>query len=383
MRLTKQPRSPYWYVAIQIDGHRYFRSTGETAKRAAERRAPEILAAIRAEAAGTALDRMTITEALSRWYEERGQWRQRPRAVLRLLLRFRQHFGAHKPLTALDDAALAQWVSQRRAAIVRWGGQARPISNARVNREMQTLRAVWRRARDVWRAEVAPVNWTAHMLTEPRERVRCLTAEQQAALRAALRPDLRDAMDFAVLTGLRQGEQLGLIWGDIDLGAMVMRVPRKGGAPGETETVPITPAVLEVLGRQAGRHPDAVWTFQPHDRASPPRPKADAAPRPLTPAALRGPWKAAVAAAGLGDFRWHDLRHTAGTRLLAAGNLRLAQKLLRHANPATTAKYAHALDDDLRAAMEAASAHTNDSTNDSTATARDEKHQQKQKLKGL
>jgi integrase len=51
----------------------------------------------------------------------------------------------------------------------------------------------------------------------------------------------------------------------------------------------------------------------------------------------------------------HDLRHTAATRLGRHANIRVVQRLLRHDDPATTAKYLHAFDDDVRAAMDAES----------------------------
>jgi integrase len=55
------------------------------------------------------------------------------------------------------------------------------------------------------------------------------------------------------------------------------------------------------------------------------------------------------------NYRFDDNRHTAATDLLrATGNLKTVQKLLRHANIATTAKYAHVLDDDVREGMETA-----------------------------
>ncbi|MDG2571043.1 tyrosine-type recombinase/integrase, partial [Vibrio parahaemolyticus] len=58
---------------------------------------------------------------------------------------------------------------------------------------------------------------------------------------------------------------------------------------------------------------------------------------------------------GVTDFRFHDNRHTAATRLLrSSGNLKLVQKLLRHEDIATTTKYAHVTDEDLRLAMETA-----------------------------
>jgi integrase len=72
-------------------------------------------------------------------------------------------------------------------------------------------------------------------------------------------------------------------------------------------------------------------------------------------------WYRAVKSAGLWDdrrspdrFRFHDLRHTRATRLLReTGNLKIVQKLLGHQSIKTTARYAHAFTDDVRAAMEA------------------------------
>lgn len=55
------------------------------------------------------------------------------------------------------------------------------------------------------------------------------------------------------------------------------------------------------------------------------------------------------------DYRWHDNRHTFATVLLrATRNLRLVQKALDHADIETTIKYAHVLDEEIRAGMEAA-----------------------------
>ena len=49
----------------------------------------------------------------------------------------------------------------------------------------------------------------------------------------------------------------------------------------------------------------------------------------------------------------HDLRHhSAMTALRATGNIRMAQRLLGHADIKSTMVYAHAVEDDVRAALE-------------------------------
>ena len=75
----------------------------------------------------------------------------------------------------------------------------------------------------------------------------------------------------------------------------------------------------------------------------------------MTDAGLRTASRRAVSAAGVENLRFHDFRHTAATRILRKSNLRVVQNLLGHSEPSTTAKYAHALVEDIRAAMDAAS----------------------------
>jgi site-specific recombinase XerD len=69
---------------------------------------------------------------------------------------------------------------------------------------------------------------------------------------------------------------------------------------------------------------------------------------------LKTHWRRRRALAGVKDFRWHDNRHDFGTKLLrATKNLKLVMRGLNHAKITTTVKYAHVLDDELRAGMEA------------------------------
>jgi integrase len=60
------------------------------------------------------------------------------------------------------------------------------------------------------------------------------------------------------------------------------------------------------------------------------------------------------AKSGVKDFRFHDFRHDFGTKILRkTGNLKLAQKALNHRDIKSTLRYAHVLDEDVAAAVEA------------------------------
>jgi integrase len=88
--------------------------------------------------------------------------------------------------------------------------------------------------------------------------------------------------------------------------------------------------------------------------------KAGAASPYVFPGRQRGPltdvkrtWAAVCAKAGIPDCRLHDLRHTYAAILASAGqSLPIIGALLGHTQTQTTARYAHLLDDPLRAATE-------------------------------
>jgi integrase len=56
---------------------------------------------------------------------------------------------------------------------------------------------------------------------------------------------------------------------------------------------------------------------------------------------LRRRYKAALAAAGLRPLRFHDLRHTFGTRMIAKADIRRVQEWMGHADIQTTMRYLH------------------------------------------
>ncbi len=61
----------------------------------------------------------------------------------------------------------------------------------------------------------------------------------------------------------------------------------------------------------------------------------------LSDSALRVRYKAALRRAGLRNLRFHDLRHTFGTRMISKADVRRVQEWMGHADIQTTMKYLH------------------------------------------
>ena len=303
---------------------------------------------------------MTFEAAGARYWHEVGQHLKggNDEGMLWSLDWLKWHVGAARRLLDIDDRLVAGLVATRRGERSLTGqnrkrGKApspRLVAPATVNRTViEPLRQILNRARLIWKEPIAEIAWRTHFLREPRERVRELSAEEEARLFEVLRADYGPAVRFALLTGLRLGEIVRLSWTDVDWGGRRITVHGKGG---KIATIPMPPEVRDLLWPLRGDHVEAVFAYEAARRRDG-RNRGDQ--YPLTRSGLRTAFRRAVAAAGIANFRFHDNRHTAATRVLrATGNLKIVQRLLRHDQITTTAKYSHVLDDDVMAGMQAA-----------------------------
>ena len=181
-------------------------------------------------------------------------------------------------------------------------------------------------------------------------RQRYLTGAELARLTAAL-DELKDqgaanAVRLLLLTGARRGELLAARWTDINLDAGVWIKPGATTKQRTTHRVPLSEAACQLLaGMKAQAGAGAEWLFPPPRGCTPHRIDLDDA------------WRVLREAAGIADVRQHDLRHTYAS-ILASSELSLPiiGQLLGHTKAQTTLRYAHLLDDPLRAATERAAA---------------------------
>lgn len=350
--MSVYPRKNGIYVYdFEIKGLRFFGSTGLRSKRAAEeferdrrKEAAKVADAVVKQRAAP----MTINAATDRFWEEvgthyKGNYRQTVWTALGWMV---EQSGKNTILRDIGASQVNDLIAARR-------GEG--VANGTVNRTVtELLRRILKRAKARWKQTIdETIEWTDLMLPEPKERIRELREAEEADIRGTMRPDYLPAIAFVLASGCRLAEPVALRWSHIDWKALTIEIHGKGD---KKETIPLSDELRAILAPLRGHHPEHVFTYVgQRTRKNPKTGKTITAGKryPITYEGLKTAWRRHGAPkAGLGDFRFHDMRHTAATRLLReTGNLKLVQRLLRHEHITTTVKYAHADLDDLRGGM--------------------------------
>jgi integrase len=163
-----------------------------------------------------------------------------------------------------------------------------------------------------------------------------LTKEETAILLDVVPdPERRTLLLFAIRTGARAGEEIALEWGDLDFANGFVKFSRSStrGQVGPTKTgrerkIPLTAELAAAL--KAIRHLRSKLVFCNDDGSA------------LSLDQLHERLWTACRKAGLRKIRWHDLRHSFGSQLAAAGvPLRQVQEWMGHSTITMTMRYMH------------------------------------------
>lgn len=198
------------------------------------------------------------------------------------------------------------------------------LRNASVNRYLEVLRAILRRAQRDWEwTDKIP---TIRMLEEPKRRIRWLTPEESEKLLAELPEHLRAMTRFSLATGLREANVTSLEWSQVNLSKRIAWIHPDQSKSKKAISVPLNNDAILVLREQAGKHPARVFTYK-----GVPVKKAGTAA-----------WRNALNRAGIKSFRWHDLRHTWASWHVQNGTpLHALQELGGWSSPEMVQRYAH------------------------------------------
>ncbi len=338
MSVFQRKGSPFYQYEFQIQKRTFRGSTKRTVERdalAVERdKRREAEESITLELLDPA--RTTVEQVFERYWKTAGHkldWAPTLRVHLAELEEF---FGSAKPFRDITGADLAAALegyaagTQRKNRIGKDGERTLrrgSPSDSTVNRRLAAFRQVWRKARDEWELPVTNIVFAAHVRDEPKERVRHITRDQAKILMAHTQVQTKMMIAWSLVTGCRQNETETLRWSRVNYETMQAEVNTKGGG---TRFIELSNAAVAVLA-ECDRNRPLVF---------------DATNR-------RKRWEAAVEAAGLDDFTWHDMRHTAATWLgNATGDLAVVMKFLGHSQIATTMKYRHVIRSDVQRAVQ-------------------------------
>jgi integrase len=295
-------------------------------------------------------ENMTVSTYMTRWLEDSAKGELATRTYHNYRLQIRKHISPTIGSLKLSKLTAAH-VQSLYAAKLREG--LKP-SSVRYNH------AVLRRGLEqAVRFSLIPFNPAARV--DPpkvrQEEITPLDPEQARVFLEAAKDDKFDALYVLSLTvGLRMGEALGLRWSDIDLNAKTLRVNRQlqrirdGGGLVFSEPKNASRRTVDLPRRAV----EALRSHRKRQIEEQLRASAQWADNGLvfttgigTPLDAQNivnrHFKPLLKRAGLPSIRWHDLRHTYATLLLARGtHPTYVQKSLGHASVQLTLdRYSH------------------------------------------
>lgn len=352
-------RNGIWHIDKRVNGERLYESTGAREREEAERYLIFRLEQLRQRkiygVKQVRLWREAATKYLVDFADQPSIW------LTATYLEQLDPYIGHLPVSHVDDGTLAEYIKDRRKPGKTKTGKHKPgASNRTINIALQRVVRILNLCARKWRdSEQRP--WLDNvpmisMLEEKRSARKPypMSWEEQAVLFAELPDHLHKMALFKVNTGCREQEVCKLRWDweihvpEIDATVFLIpadfggRTEKSGVKNGDERLVVLNSVARLIVNRQRGISKE--WVFPYHDE-TPMHRMNDSA------------WKKARARAakvwqeknlrpahdGFASFRVHDLKHTFGRRLKAAGVSEEDRKaLLGHKNGSITSHYSGA-----------------------------------------
>ncbi len=318
-------REGIWHVDKVIGGRRICKSTGSDYLEEAETYLARLREEIRqAEVYGVRPNR-TFQQAAAKYVLEN----QHKRSIASDIGRLKQLMPwiGSCPLARLHRGTLESWVEQRRKD---------GVSVGTINHGLKVVRRIMNLAASEW-MDGHGLTW---IQTAPRFRLLPdlnkrqpypLSWEEQAKLFKLLPEHLEAMALFTVNTGCRDSEVCHLRWEwEVVVPSMktsVFIIPGTQVKNTDERLVILNSVARSVISAQRGKHPQYVFVYRG---------------KPIQHMLNNG-WRQARETVGLAQVRVHDLKHTFGRRLRAAGvSFEDRQDLLGHRSARITTHYSAA-----------------------------------------
>lgn len=333
-------RGKYFWYKFKFAGCWYRESTKTANRQLAEKAERRRRQKLEESFNGVTLTRPTpklFSVAAEEWLSlKEGSLAPKSYGVEKNCLNHLKPYFGQRLLTDIDAAAIARYVGHRRKE---------DAADKTIKLELGTLRGILRRAK-LW-AAIADDD----LLPKLRDRDdvgRAISADEETALLTACRSSrsrgLYTAVVIALNTGLRETEIRTLRWSQIDLEGRMLTVGHAKTAAGTGRVIPMNDRLTLALRTWANRTPDRLqshYVFPLEQYGQP----GDETPGTydVDPMKPIGSWKTGwqnARTTAVVSCRFHDLRHTACTRLLEAGVSFPIVASLMGWSPSTTTKMA-------------------------------------------
>ena len=185
--------------------------------------------------------------------------------------------------------------------------QQQGASNGSINRELAALKRILNLAATMTPPKVVRVPYIP-MLKESNVRKGFFEHREYLALRRELPKHLKAVIAFGYFTGAREGEILGLKWGQVDLRARTVHLEPGSTKNDQPRTIPLTGELREILKMQKAirdrSFPGCDYVFFRAGKQL---------------GSFHVAWKSACKRAGVTGKLFHDLRRTAVRNMVRAG----------------------------------------------------------------
>ncbi|MGD0280932.1 MAG: site-specific integrase [Dissulfurispiraceae bacterium] len=350
--LYKRKDSEIWWMSFSYGGKIYRQSTGTTSRKSAE----SVLSKIRTQIFE---DRwFDINQAKHHTFDEMMERLMRDHAPTvsakmqksykNSLAHLREFFSG-QTLDKIDTDLIMQYVVHRRNQTCEPHSETcikckyRPGTNecqelrekrkcrpGTRNRELSMLSQAFNQAR-LWKWTNENPCELVKREEEDNENVgQCLTEDKEQTLMEYLRPlctgQLIEMVIVAINTGVREAGVLTMKWDKVDFRARTITVIQKGN---KEKVCPMNDTIYNLLLKKSKVRSMSGYVFVTGNGT------------PYIARNMYREFKKACIRAGLPTFRFHDLRHTVGTRLARAGyDIYAIANVLGHSQLSTTQRYA-------------------------------------------
>jgi integrase len=317
-------RGGVWHIDKQFRGIRLCESTGTGSLAEAEQYLARKIEEIRQAAVYGVRPKRSFRQAATKYLNEAEKATLREDA---LQLRLLDPYIGDLSLEAVHMGSLQRFIKDRKA---------QGLKHRTINYALQTVRHILNLAAGEWLDDYG-LTWLASapkikLLSQSDAREPYpLSWDEQTALLKKLPSHIANMVLFKVNTGCREQEVCGLKWEwEVpvpELDTSVFIIPGQRVKNREDRLVVLNTVAKSVVDSLRGVHPEYVFTYGGHRVWN----------------INSGAWRKAKVRAGLPHIRVHDMKHTFGRRLRAAGvSFEDRQDLLGHKSGRITTHYSRA-----------------------------------------